>query len=69
MMQIFETVANGKVEWSATYKESVDTHFPASGFILYLGFYFLISLPLFRILIGFVVTDTQVIMIACVHIT
>ena len=60
MMLIFETVANGKVEWSTIYKSSVDNNFPVSGFIMFIGFYFVISLLLFRILIGFVVADTKV---------
>ena len=60
MMLNFETVANGRVEWSSMYKASVDKNFPVSGFVMFIAFYLIVSLQLFRILIGFVVADTKV---------
>ncbi|CAL8132216.1 unnamed protein product [Orchesella dallaii] len=61
MMQVFATVANGKVEWmeGQRYKEGIDYHFKATGLIMFLVFYVTMILLLFRILIGFVVADTK----------
>ncbi|ODM92249.1 Transient receptor potential cation channel subfamily A member 1 [Orchesella cincta] len=61
MMEVFATVANGKVEWIEGHKyvNGVDFHFKATGLILFLVFYVTMILLLFRILIGFVVADTK----------
>lgn len=61
-MEVFASIANGKVEWSEgnNYQIGVDTQFETSGFIMFIVFYVLLILLLFRILIGFVVADTKV---------
>ncbi|OXA42833.1 Transient receptor potential channel pyrexia [Folsomia candida] len=56
LMEVFASIANGKVEWSEgnNYQIGVDTQFETSGFIMFIVFYVLLILLLFRILIGFV---------------
>ncbi|CAL8108090.1 unnamed protein product [Orchesella dallaii] len=61
MMEVFASVANGKVEWieGHKYQGSVDAHFKVTGLIMFIVFYVTMILLLFRILIGFVVADTK----------